>query len=148
MTSRTPTTCGLERCIWPAGKSELVNLCRYLIRHADPLHIYTRLMEQQHNKTIDMQGKRILEIGTATGGLAIFLVKHGRHSCKPCVRCRHECVLAVRLSFTQGYQVFTCDYKNAEIEDNIAHNFRLNDLAAPPHLQVLRLTCCFVSPIF
>ncbi len=31
----------------------------------------------------------------------------------------------------------TCDYADDEIEENIAHNFRLNDIDPPPHIPVL-----------
>ncbi|KQK12371.1 methyltransferase-like protein 23 [Brachypodium distachyon] len=55
-------------------------------------------------------GQQILELGSGTGALAIF----------------------VRKSF--GVDITTSDYDDKEIEENIAHNCRVNNLDALPHI--------------
>lgn len=57
-----------------------------------------------------LAGRRILELGAATGALAIF------------------CVSAC------GLDVTTSDVDDDEVEAQVADNFRLNGLAPPPHM--------------
>ena len=57
-----------------------------------------------------LAGRRILELGAATGALAIFLVR----AC--------------------GLDVTTSDVDDGEVDEAIAENFRLNGAAPPPHL--------------
>ena len=57
------------------------------------------------------QRKRVLELGAATGLLSIFLVRRG-----------HVVVTS------------DCETDGEDVERNIAHNFGLNGLPAPPHL--------------
>ncbi|XP_003563258.1 methyltransferase-like protein 23 [Brachypodium distachyon] len=56
-------------------------------------------------------GQRILELGSGTGALAIFM----------------------RKSF--GVDITTSDYDDKEIEENIAHNCGVNNLDALPHIR-------------
>ncbi|XP_010923041.1 uncharacterized protein [Elaeis guineensis] len=56
-------------------------------------------------------GRRILELGSGTGALAIFLQK----------------------SF--GVDITTSDFDDKEIEENIAHNCRANELVVLPHIR-------------
>ncbi|XP_002968461.2 methyltransferase-like protein 23 [Selaginella moellendorffii] len=58
-----------------------------------------------------VEGSRVLELGSGTGALAIFLKKS----------------LAVDIT--------TCDYDDDEIEANIAHNCKLNGMAPVPHIR-------------
>ncbi|KAF8757381.1 hypothetical protein HU200_010898 [Digitaria exilis] len=58
-----------------------------------------------------LDGQRVLELGSATGALAIFL----------------------RKSF--GVNITTSDYDDKEIEENIAYNCRANDLDVLPHIR-------------
>ncbi|KAG1337708.1 protein N-terminal and lysine N-methyltransferase efm7 [Cocos nucifera] len=56
-------------------------------------------------------GRHILELGSGTGALAIFLKR----------------------SF--GVDITTSDFDDKEIEENIAHNCRANELAVLPHIR-------------
>ncbi|XP_020241555.1 protein-lysine methyltransferase METTL21B isoform X2 [Asparagus officinalis] len=58
-----------------------------------------------------LQGQRILELGSGTGALAIFL----------------------RISF--GVNITTSDFDDEEIEENIAYNCRINELDVLPHVR-------------
>ncbi|GMH84330.1 hypothetical protein TL16_g09891 [Triparma laevis f. inornata] len=59
----------------------------------------------------DLKNKKVLELGSATGLLAIRLIQ-------------------------EGVTVITCDYKDeGEIKDNILHNFTLNNLPHVPHIE-------------
>ncbi|KAL6894382.1 hypothetical protein ACP4OV_008480 [Aristida adscensionis] len=62
------------------------------------------------NRSI-LDGQRIIELGSGTGALAIFL----------------------RKSF--GVDITTSDYDDKEIEDNIAHNCGANNLDVLPHIR-------------
>ncbi len=57
-----------------------------------------------------LAGRRILELGAATGALAVF-----------CVR-------------AHGLDVTTSDVDDGEVEEAVAENFTLNGLPPPPHL--------------
>uniref|UniRef100_A0A1D1YHX3 Methyltransferase-like protein 23 n=1 Tax=Anthurium amnicola TaxID=1678845 RepID=A0A1D1YHX3_9ARAE len=57
------------------------------------------------------EGQHILELGSGTGALAIFLRK------------------------LFGVNITTSDFDDKEIEENIAHNCRANGLAALPHIR-------------
>ncbi|XP_073114834.1 uncharacterized protein [Elaeis guineensis] len=59
-------------------------------------------------------GRRILELGSGTGALAIFLQK----------------------SF--GVDITTSDFDDKEIEENIAHNCRANELVVLPHIRYVK----------
>ncbi|KAL5060671.1 hypothetical protein RYX36_032275 [Vicia faba] len=63
----------------------------------------------QHKSCIE--GRRIIELGSGTGALAIFL----RKSCK--------------------IDITTSDYDDQEILENIAHNCSANDLPVIPHIK-------------
>eukprot|EP00898_Chlorokybus_atmophyticus_P006831 jgi/Chlat1/7149/Chrsp57S06745 len=59
-----------------------------------------------------LRGRRVIELGSGTGILAIFLRKH--------LQC----------------DITTCDYDDAEIEENITYNCGLNDVSpALPHIR-------------
>ncbi|WVZ61118.1 hypothetical protein U9M48_011039 [Paspalum notatum var. saurae] len=58
-----------------------------------------------------LDGRRVLELGSGTGALAIFL----------------------RKAF--GVDITTSDYDDKEIEDNITYNCRANDLDVLPHIR-------------
>uniref|UniRef100_A0A453MBX6 Methyltransferase small domain-containing protein n=1 Tax=Aegilops tauschii subsp. strangulata TaxID=200361 RepID=A0A453MBX6_AEGTS len=58
-----------------------------------------------------LDGQRILELGSGTGALAIFLRK------------------------TFGVDITTSDYDDKDIEENIAHNCRVNKLDVLPHIR-------------
>uniref|UniRef100_A0ACD5WD96 Uncharacterized protein n=1 Tax=Avena sativa TaxID=4498 RepID=A0ACD5WD96_AVESA len=58
-----------------------------------------------------LEGQRILELGSGTGALAIFLRK------------------------TFGVDITTSDYDDKDIEENIAHNCRANNLDVLPHIR-------------
>ncbi|KAI5013532.1 hypothetical protein ZWY2020_036009 [Hordeum vulgare] len=58
-----------------------------------------------------LDGQRILELGSGTGALAIFLQK------------------------TFGVDITTSDYDDKDIEENIAHNCRVNNLDVLPHIR-------------
>lgn len=58
-----------------------------------------------------LQGRRIIELGSGTGALAIFLQK----------------------SF--GIDITTSDFDDEEVEENIAHNCRINELPVLPHIR-------------
>ncbi|OEL15278.1 hypothetical protein BAE44_0023702 [Dichanthelium oligosanthes] len=58
-----------------------------------------------------LDGQRVLELGSGTGALAIFL----------------------RKSF--GVDIMTSDYDDKEIEENIAYNCRANSLDVLPHIR-------------
>ncbi|KAM0884128.1 hypothetical protein ACQ4PT_031199 [Festuca glaucescens] len=58
-----------------------------------------------------LDGQRILELGSGTGALAIFLRK------------------------TYGVDITTSDYDDKDIEENIAHNCRVNNLDLLPHIR-------------
>lgn len=62
------------------------------------------------NKSI-LHGRRILELGSGTGALAIFLRK------------------AFQVDIT------TTDYDDGEIQENIAYNCKANDLGVLPHIR-------------
>uniref|UniRef100_A0A0D9W0X5 Methyltransferase small domain-containing protein n=1 Tax=Leersia perrieri TaxID=77586 RepID=A0A0D9W0X5_9ORYZ len=64
----------------------------------------------EKNKSI-LHGRRILELGSGTGALAIFLRK------------------ALHVDIT------TSDYDDKEIEENIAYNCKANNLDALPHIR-------------
>uniref|UniRef100_A0ACD6A9Y5 Uncharacterized protein n=1 Tax=Avena sativa TaxID=4498 RepID=A0ACD6A9Y5_AVESA len=68
-----------------------------------------------------LDGQRILELGSGTGALAIFLRK------------------------TFGVDITTSDYDDKDIEENIAHNCRVNNLDVLPHI---RHTWGDLFPIF
>lgn len=58
-----------------------------------------------------LEGQRILELGSGTGAMAIFL----------------------RRCF--GVDITTSDFNDEEIEENIAHNCKINGLAVLPHIR-------------
>ncbi|KAF7845366.1 EEF1A lysine methyltransferase 3 [Senna tora] len=58
-----------------------------------------------------LEGRRVIELGSGTGALAIFLQK------------------SFHLDIT------TSDYDDIEIEENIAHNCRVNDITVIPHIK-------------
>ncbi|OIW00843.1 hypothetical protein TanjilG_12247 [Lupinus angustifolius] len=63
----------------------------------------------QHRSCIE--GRRAIELGSGTGALAIFLQK------------------------TYNLDITTSDYEDQEIEDNIAHNCRANEIPVIPHIK-------------
>ncbi|XP_027335877.1 uncharacterized protein LOC113849862 isoform X3 [Abrus precatorius] len=63
----------------------------------------------QHSSCIE--GRRAIELGSGTGALAIFLRK------------------------SYDLDITTSDYDDQEIEDNIAHNCRENEIPAIPHIK-------------
>ncbi|KAE9611047.1 putative lysine methyltransferase, S-adenosyl-L-methionine-dependent methyltransferase [Lupinus albus] len=63
----------------------------------------------QHRSYIE--GRRAIELGSGTGALAIFLLK------------------------TYNLDITTSDYEDQEIEDNIAHNCRANEIPVIPHIK-------------
>ncbi|CAL0324715.1 unnamed protein product [Lupinus luteus] len=63
----------------------------------------------QHRSCIE--GRSAIELGSGTGALAIFLRK------------------------TFNLDITTSDYEDQEIEDNIAHNCRANEIPAIPHIK-------------
>lgn len=63
-----------------------------------------------HNQSL-LEGQRILELGSGTGAMAIFL----------------------RKSF--GVDITTSDFDDKEIEENIAYNCRVNELSVLPHIR-------------
>ncbi|KAK9830184.1 hypothetical protein WJX72_010177 [[Myrmecia] bisecta] len=71
-----------------------------------------QLMEWLDTNQHLLAGKRILELGSATGLLAIFMTM-------------------------RGWQVTTSDSEadGSLVAANIAHNFQLNSIAAAPHIQ-------------
>ncbi|KAG6548532.1 hypothetical protein Mapa_010020 [Marchantia paleacea] len=63
----------------------------------------------EHHKLLE--GRKVLELGSGTGALAIFLTKK------------------------YGLDVTTSDYDDVEIENNIKLNCQLNELSALPHIR-------------
>ncbi|OAE35174.1 hypothetical protein AXG93_4461s1550 [Marchantia polymorpha subsp. ruderalis] len=63
----------------------------------------------EHHKLLE--GRKVLELGSGTGALAIFLTKK------------------------YGLDVTTSDYDDVEIENNIKLNCELNELSALPHIR-------------
>ncbi|RDX90376.1 hypothetical protein CR513_27765, partial [Mucuna pruriens] len=63
----------------------------------------------QHRSCID--GRRVIELGSGTGALAIFLRK------------------------SYNLDITTSDYDDQEIEENIAHNCRANEIPVIPHIK-------------
>ncbi|MED6167977.1 hypothetical protein PIB30_007644 [Stylosanthes scabra] len=58
-----------------------------------------------------IEGRRVIELGSGTGALAIFLRK------------------------VYNLDITTSDYDDQEIEDNIAHNCRANEIPVIPHIK-------------